>query len=172
VPRWDTEVLAAVKQAAALYGVELDPAMVHGVIEQETRHGALPITGTREPNGHYSYGPMQVQDTTAAMHGIADPKTLVTPSLGIRIGTFELARLVRMYPGDSDRAIAAYNAGPGNAHRNAQGRFPNQSYVDAVRGFWARFGPVVTQAAPVAALIAVAFLLWMVMGRRRRPAWG
>jgi soluble lytic murein transglycosylase-like protein len=172
--RWDAEVSAAVAQAARLYGVRPDPALVHALIEQETRHGALSIAGTREPNGHYSYGPMQVQDTTAAMHGVTDPKTLVTPSIGIRIGTFELARLLRLFPGDRDRAIAAYNAGADNAARGASGRFRNQHYVDAVLGFWARFKQVTGSAAgafPAVGLLAAAALAWWLYGRRRRLAW-
>jgi len=171
--RWDKEVVAAVHQAGRRYGVSPDPALVHALIEKETIHGALPITGTREPNGHYSYGPMQVQDTTAAMHGITDPKSLAVPSIGIRIGTFELARLLRLFPGDTARAVAAYNAGPGNARRNVAGHFPNQSYVDAVLGFWARFQRVVTAAAPAAgATILAAIVLWFLFARRRRRlAW-
>lgn len=161
---------AAVAAASRLYGLRPDPALVHAVIERETLHGRLPITGTREPNGHYSYGPMQVQDSTAARHGIMDPKTLTTPSLGIRIGTFELARLLRMFPGDTARAVAAYNAGPGNALRRATGRFVNQDYVDAVLGFWQRFKTVAVASAPAAGLIALAAIVWW-WSRRRRPVW-
>jgi len=170
--RWDAEVRAAVNQAGILYGIRPDPALVHAIIEKETIHGALPITGTQEPRGHISYGPMQVLDSTAAMHGISDPRTLAMPSLGIRIGTFELARLLQKFAGDTARAIAAYNGGPGLAVRSkATGRFPNQSYVDAVLGFWARFKTVATSAAPAAGLIAVAVLAFMLMRRRQRFAW-
>lgn len=172
--RWDAEVSAAVANAARLYGIRPDPALVHAVIERETLHGRLPITGTREPNGRYSYGPMQVMDTTAAMHGVpvSQAKSLANPSIGIRIGTFELARLLKMFPGDTARAVAAYNAGPGNARRNAAGLFINQAYVDAVIGFWSRFKKVATQAAPAAALIAAAAIIWLLVGRRRRLSWG
>ncbi len=164
--RWDAEVSAAVAQARRIYGIAPDTALVHAVIERETIHGALPITGTREPDGHYSYGPMQVKDTTGLMHGIRDPKMLAAPSIGIRIGTFELARLLKLFPGDTARAVAAYNAGPGNARRNAVGRFPNQRYVDAVLGFFARFK---SMAAPLAAVLALAAFWWW--SRRRRLAW-
>ena len=170
--RWDPEVSAAVTNAARIYGVRPDPALVHAVIEKETLHGKLKITGTREPNGRYSYGPMQVMDTTAAMHGITDPQSLVTPSIGIRIGTFELARLLKMFPGDTARAVAAYNAGPGNSQRRSDGTFINQRYVSDVLGFWSRFKAVATQAAPAAGLLVVAVLAWWFLGRRRRLALG
>lgn len=166
-PRWDAEVRAAVTQAQRNYGVALDPALVHGVIEKETIHGALPITGTVEPNGRRSYGPMQVMDTTAAMHGVTDPTTLVVPSIGIRVGTFELASLVRRFAGDVDRAIAGYNAGAGNAQRNASGRFFNQKYVDDVKGFWKRYGGAVAVGAPAALIVAAAALWWFSRRRRR-----
>lgn len=173
--RWDAEVQAAVNQARRLYRIVPEPALVHGVIEKETIHGALPITGTREPNGRISYGPMQVMDTTAVRHGVplSEAKTLATPSIGIRIGTFELSRLLTLFGGDTARAVAAYNAGEGNARRNAQGRFFNQSYVDAVMGFWQRFKTTAVAAAPAAAsLIVVGVLAWLIFGRGRRLAWG
>ena len=170
--KWDQEVAAAVASAARLYGIRPDPALVHAVIEKETLHGRLNITGTREPNGRYSYGPMQVMDTTAAMHGITDPRTLVTPSIGIRIGTFELTRLLKLFPGDTARAVAAYNAGPGNARRRSDGTFINQKYVTDVLSFWSRFKAVAIQAAPAAGLIVAALIAWWILGRRRRLALG
>lgn len=170
--RWDPEVQAAVSGAERRYGVRPDPALVHALIEKESLHGRLKITGTLEPNGRYSYGPMQVLDSTATMHGIADPKTLAVPSIGIRIGTFELARLLRMFPGDLPRAVAAYNAGPGNARRRADGTFVNQRYVSDVLNFWSRFKTVATQAAPAAGLIAIAAIVLLLLGRRRRLAMG
>jgi len=170
--RWDREVSAAVNQARANYGVAVDPALVHAVIQRESSHADTSANGTLEPNGHRSYGPMQVLDTTAQAHGINDPRTLVVPSIGIRIGTFELARLLRLYPGDTARAVAAYNAGQGNSARNAQGRFFNQPYVDAVLSFWRQYvQPTAVAAAPVAALLAAAVIL-LFLGRRRRLAWG
>jgi soluble lytic murein transglycosylase-like protein len=173
--RWDPEVQAAVNQARRLYRVTPDPALVHAVIEKETIHGALPITGTREPNGRISYGPMQVMDTTAVLHRVplAEARTLATPSIGIRIGTFELARLLTLFGGDTARAVAAYNAGPGNARRDAHGNFFNQPYVTDVLNFWQRFKTTAVAVAPAGAgLIAVALLAWWLLGRGRRIAWG
>ena len=170
--RWDREVSAAVNQAKARYGVPIDSALVHAVIERESAHRDTSSAGTLEPNGRRSYGPMQVMDTTGQMHGISDPSTMVLPSVGIRIGTYELARLLKLFPGDTPRAVAAYNAGAGNAARNAAGRFVNQPYVDAVLSFWRRYlQPVATAAAPVAAVLAVVAIAFL-MSRRRRLAWG
>ena len=169
--KWDAEVSAAVAAAGRRYARVPDAALVHAVIEKETRHGALPISGTREPNGHYSYGPMQVEDTTAAMHGVTDPTSLAIPSLGIRVGTFELSRLLTLFGGDTARAVSGYNAGAGNARPNAvTGDYPNQSYVDAVLGFWQQYGGAVTAGAGIGLALAVAAGAYLLMARRRRAA--
>ena len=48
--KWDPEVAAALVAARRLYARTPDAALVHAVIQRETLHGLLPITGTREPN--------------------------------------------------------------------------------------------------------------------------
>jgi soluble lytic murein transglycosylase len=42
---------------------------------------------------------------------------LSDPDINIRYGTFYLAHLLDIYDGDVVAALAAYNAGPGNAER-------------------------------------------------------
>lgn len=167
---YDAEVNAAVVQAGNLYAVAPDSALVQAIIEKETRHRPYSTQGTLEPNGHRSYGPMQVEDITAARHGIADPSTLNVASIGIRIGTFELARLLSAYPGDAERAVAAYNAGQGNAYRDdVSGDFPNQSYVDEVMGFWDQYRvPITVAASAVLPLVLGGILLLFLLPRRRR----
>ena len=165
---YDKEVAAAVAQARRRYGVAVDPALVHAIIQRETGHRPVSAAGTLEPDGHRSYGPMQVKDTTAAMHGINDPKTLVVPSIGIRIGTYELARLLVHFNGDVASAVSGYNAGQGNAHVDRAGRFPNQGYVDAVLAFWRRYGPAAL-AVSGSALVAVAAVATLIVLMQRRP---
>jgi soluble lytic murein transglycosylase-like protein len=165
--KYDPEVTAAVTQAQHNYGVAIDSALVHAVIQRETSHGPYPLNGTLEPNGQRSWGPMQVEASTAQAHGIADPSSLSIPSVGIRIGTFELARLLKMFPGDTPRAIAAYNAGPGNAARRSNGTFFNQPYVDAVIAFWQRFKGGAAAAAPLLGLVALVAAIFLLAGPRR-----
>jgi len=167
--RWDREVSAAVNQAHARYGVAINSALVHGVIERESGHRDTSTAGTLEPNGRRSYGPMQVMDTTGQMHGISDASTMALPSVGIRMGTYELARLLKLFAGDTPRAIAAYNAGAGNAARNAAGRFFNQAYVDAVIGFWNRYRTGIMVGAPVALIAGL--VVWVLVSQRRKLAW-
>jgi soluble lytic murein transglycosylase-like protein len=167
--KWDAEVGTAVARWAPYYGVPLDTALVHAVIEKETLHGALPLVAL-EPDGDHSYGPMQVKAATArTVLGVSDPTTLEDPATGILYGTKYLAGLLRRFGGDYNAAIAAYNAGPGNAVRNAAGNFPNQSYVVAVLNYWNRYKRLLVAAAPAAgaAILAGVALVWILTRRRR-----
>ncbi len=172
---WDVEVKNAAAHWAKQYGIAIDPALVHAIIERESAHGQAPNYivhhgAVPEPGGHTSYGPMQVYDDTVhVLNPTLDPMALAqSPGLGIWYGTHYLAQLLKRFRGDVAAAIAAYNAGPGNATRNSAGRFVNQSYVDAVTGFWKRYGGAAMGALPVLALVAG--VAWFAMSRRRRAA--
>lgn len=162
---FDPEVSAAVAYWGPALGVTIDPKLVHAVIQKESSHGAF--DSTQEPNGHTSYGPMMVLDTTAAMYGVSDPTELTDPATGIYWGVRYLADQLRRFPGDIPRAVSAYNAGPGNANRNAAGKFPNQSYVDSVMGWWKLYGGgALAGGAAIIGLLVGVFLL--LRARRRR----
>jgi soluble lytic murein transglycosylase-like protein len=173
VERWDDEVRKAAAHWGPFYWVAIDPALVHAVIERESRHGMDPNYILRggvipEPGGHYSGGPMQVyDDTLKGMNATLSLSALAqSPAVGIWYGTRELARLLRLFPGDTARAIAGYNAGAGNARRNAAGKFPNQGYVDAVMGFWNKYRGLVGASIVPALLLAAG--AWYVLSRMKR----
>lgn len=176
--KWDAEVKSAAAHWGPVYGVTVDPALVHAIIERESAHGTAPLyvsTGgvVPEPGGHHSAGPMQVYDTTLqGMNATLDLSALAkSPALGIWYGTHELARLLKLFPGDTARAVAAYNAGAGNSSRNASGKFVNQSYVDAVVGFWNKYRGLVEGAAvSVLPMLLLAAGVVYVMSQRRRAA--
>lgn len=171
---WDAEVLNAARHWGAFYGIVIDPALVHGIIERESGHGRAPNYVRNngivpEPNGHHSFGPMQVYDDTVrtVLHLPFPGSDLAShPALGIWYGVKVLASLLKKYRGDVASAIASYNAG--SPRRTAQGRFINQPYVDAVTGFWNRYkGAVVVSIVPVLMLAGIVLLL---RARRRRAA--
>ena len=164
--KYDTEVAAAIARWATVYGVTIDPALVHAIIQRESSHGAA--LETAESRGRRSYGPMMVLDSTAVSLGASNPAALRDPATGIDYGVKYLAGLLKRFPGDTARAISAYNTGPGNAVRNAAGRFPNQPYVDAVTTWWKTYKYAVVGGGSVLSLISITLFLWSLVRRRRR----
>jgi hypothetical protein len=173
---WDSEVNNAAAHWGAYYGVAVDPALVHGVIEKESRHGTDPryvkYGGVvPEPGGHFSYGPMQIYDDTVStwLHlGFPAADLATHPELGIWYGTKYLAWLLSQTHGDVARAVAAYNGGLGRAVRNAAGAFFNQAYVDEVLTFWNKHRTAVLVSLPL--LAAVGFVIYIMTARGRRAA--
>ena len=165
--KYDAEVSAATAHWSRALGVVIDPRLVHAVIERESRHGKY--VQTNEGGGRWSYGPMMVLDATARAFGVVSPESLKAPALGIYYGVRALGEELKRFHGDTWRAVSAYNTGASRANRNAAGRFPNQAYVDAVRGFWNQYGGAVAGSG-VAALVAVAGILVLLRARRRRAA--
>lgn len=86
-------------------------------------------------------GLMQIMPATAQRYGVQSEaglsvaSKLTDPHLNIRTGTRYLADLLRMFGGDTELAVAAYNAGEGAVMR-AGNRIPNyketQQYVKKV----------------------------------------
>jgi soluble lytic murein transglycosylase-like protein len=162
--KYDAEVAAAIARWGA--GVTIDPALVHAIIQKESSHGAQLVTD--ESRGRKSYGPMMVLDSTAVGLGASNPAALREPAIGIDYGVKYLAGLLKRFPEDTARAISAYNTGPGNAVRNSAGRFPNQSYVDAVTTWWKTYKYAVVGGGSVLSLISLVLFLWSLVRRRRR----
>jgi len=162
--KYDAEVAAAISRWGA--GVTIDPALVHAIIQRESSHGA--VLETAESKGRHSYGPMMVLDSTAVELGASNPAALKDPATGILYGVRYFAGLLKRFPGDTARAISAYNTGPGNAVRNSAGRFPNQSYVDSVSGWWRVYKYAAVGGGSALGLISLALFVWSLVRRRRR----
>lgn len=160
--KYDAEVRAAI----ARWSPGMDPRLVHAIIQKESSHVKLI---SDEPGGRHSYGPMMVLDSTARGMGATNPVALMAPAVGISYGVRYLAGLLRQFPGDTARAVSAYNTGPGNASRNAAGRFPNQPYVDLVFKFWRAYGGGPAAAGVLVLALSVAAAIY-VSRRHRRAA--
>ncbi len=104
--------------------------------------------GAVSPKG--AVGLMQVMPATAERYGVVGDakatteKKLTDPRTNIRAGARYLRDLIRMFPGQLELALAAYNAGEGAVQR-AGNRIPNyretQNYVKTVMQLYATLKP-------------------------------
>ena len=130
------------REAASQHGVDYE--LLQALIATESGFDAQALS----PKG--AVGLMQVMPATAARYGVTgDRKTPVERKLfdartNIRTGTRYFADLMRMFPGQLELALAAYNAGE-NAVVRAGNRIPNfretQNYVKTVMQLYAMLKP-------------------------------
>jgi soluble lytic murein transglycosylase-like protein len=95
-------------------------------------------------------GLMQIMPATAQRYGVRGDVTnpierkLADPRTNVRTGARYLRDLIRMYPGQLELALAAYNAGEGAVQR-AGNRIPNypetQNYVKTVMQLYGMLKP-------------------------------
>ena len=115
-----------IDRAAARYN--LDPALLHGLIQQESNF---------DPNARSSAGALgltQLMPATAASLGVANP---LDPAESVEGGARYLSEMMSQFGGNPTDALAAYNAGPGAVQK--YGGVPpypeTQSYVSKVLGY-------------------------------------
>jgi len=121
-----TQYDATIEQAARRNG--LDPALLHGLIQQESGF---------DPNAQSGAGAMgltQLMPGTASSLGVSNP---MDPAESIEGGARYLGQMMREFAGNPSEALAAYNAGP--AAVKQYGGIPpyaeTQSYVTKVLGY-------------------------------------
>lgn len=85
-------------------------ALVKAVIGQESNGNPNAVSGKG------AKGLMQVEPATAASMGLPDAD-LTDPAQNVSIGTAYLNKMLARYHGNVSQALAAYNAGPGNADK-------------------------------------------------------
>jgi soluble lytic murein transglycosylase-like protein len=124
---------AEVRAAADRFAV--DPALLHAVIEAESRYNPKAVSEKG------AIGLMQVMPETGRRYGVG-AKELRVPEQNIATGARYLADLLRLFRGDVELALAGYNAG-----EHAVARYGNEippypetkAYVPRVMGFWNAF---------------------------------
>ncbi|MEP6825357.1 MAG: lytic transglycosylase domain-containing protein [Ramlibacter sp.] len=136
------------REASKVHGIDYE--LLQALIATESGFDA----GAVSPKG--AVGLMQVMPATAGRYGVAgDAKTtvekkLADPKTNIRAGSSYLGYLLKLFPGDLELALAAYNAGEGAVQR-AGNRIPNyretQNYVKTVMQLYAMLKPPAMGAA-------------------------
>ncbi len=101
-------------RAAADY--DLDPYFLLAVMREESRYRPAVVSwaGAR---GLMQIMPSTGRDIAARKGADFEVGDLFDPEINIRFGAFYLRAMLDMFGGDLDRALAAYNAGPGNVQR-------------------------------------------------------
>ena len=127
VERWRPLAAQAAARASRRHGVTVPVDLVLAVVQRESMPAGNPASVG--DNGR-SFGLMQVKDTTAAEMGLASPRLLLSPAVGLAYGADYLGRQLARYGGRVPHAVAAYNAG--SARFDERERFTNQRYVDHV----------------------------------------
>ena len=130
------------REAAVSHDVDYE--LLKALIATESGFDA----GAVSPKG--AVGLMQVMPATAARYGVsADRRAsieqkLADPATNIGAGTRYLSYLIRLFPGQLELALAAYNAGEGAVQR-AGNRVPNyretQNYVSTVMQLYSLLKP-------------------------------
>lgn len=152
---WFQPLRPVLQQAAQRHRV--DYQLIKAVIAAESAFNPAALS----PKG--AVGLMQLMPATASRFGVtADARQtieqkLADPATNIGAGTRYLRYLLDLFPGRTDLALAAYNAGEGAVQR-AGNRIPQyeetQDYTRKVMGYYDQLAPAV-KAAEAAALVPV-----------------
>jgi len=114
-----------IQQSAQKYGV--DPALVRAVINTESSGNPRAVSKAG------AMGLMQLMPSNVTESGVSDP---FDPAQNIDAGTHQLSDLLSQFNGDTDLALAAYNAGPGAVKR--YGGVPpypeTRNYIQKIHG--------------------------------------
>ena len=131
-----------IKDASVQHGIDYE--LLQALIAAESGFDTHAVS----PKG--AVGLMQLMPPTAERYGVkADKKTplaqkLTDPKTNIRAGSTYLRDLIKLFPGQLELAVAAYNAGEGAVQR-AGNKVPNypetKNYVKTVMQMYAHLKP-------------------------------
>lgn len=159
-----------IRQAASKHGI--DPALVKAVIAAESGFNPQAVS----PKG--AIGLMQVIPDTGARYGVTGDarrtaaQKLADPKTNIATGVRYLSDLLRMFSGNLELVLAAYNAGEGAVQKHGNDIPPyaeTQNYVKTVLQFYRYYNPMAAMPGLVNAS-ANGVMATRKPGRTGRPA--
>jgi soluble lytic murein transglycosylase-like protein len=131
-----------IREASKTHGIDYE--LLQAMIATESGFNAQAVS----PKG--AIGLMQLIPPTAARYGVKDDKyslaehKLTDPKINIRAGSSYLNYLIKLFPGQLELAIAAYNAGEGAVKRSGN-KIPNypetRNYVKTVMQLYQHLKP-------------------------------
>lgn len=103
-----------VLKAATQYNVE--PELIWATMKEEStfKHDVSSWAGAM---GLMQIMPATGQDIATRLNTTIIDSDLLKPEINIKFGTFYISSMLKMFSGDIDKAMAAYNGGPGNVSR-------------------------------------------------------
>lgn len=103
-----------VLKAAEKYDVE--PELIWATMKEEStfKHDVSSWAGAM---GLMQIMPATGKDIASRLNTTIEDSDLLNPEINIKFGTFYISSMLKMYSGNIDRAMAAYNGGPGNVSR-------------------------------------------------------
>lgn len=124
------DISEIVSRASKRYGVA--EGLIKAVIQAESNFKTTAVSSAG------AQGLMQLMPATAAGLGVTDS---FNPEQNVMAGTRFLKDMLTRYGGDIDKALAAYNWGPGNLERG-NGRLPRetQDYLVKVKKYYSDYG--------------------------------
>lgn len=103
-----------VLKAAEKYNVE--PELIWATMKEEStfKHDVSSWAGAM---GLMQIMPATGKDIASRLNTTIEDSDLLKPEINIKFGTFYISSMLKTFSGDIDRAMAAYNGGPGNVSR-------------------------------------------------------
>lgn len=95
---------------------EIDPYLIWAIIREESYYRA-DIISWAGAIGLMQIMPATGQDIASRLNMSIEDSELTNPEINIEFGAFYIRSMLDMFSGDVDKALAAYNGGPGNVSR-------------------------------------------------------